>query len=161
MTAEAVGPDDRTTVSAIVEFSQSVDDQLEIARLAESNPSLLALLHEVSLLDQSYPGAAVLLQPIRDTNERIVCVPAVQLGPTWSPPQVSALLVCTGWPEQRPLLLLHENLRQNGSIPTAAASRYILGHSWVQFSFNAPYLASSPSLVSVVRGWLRRFDGRP
>lgn len=162
MTAEALHSDANLAAAPVfVDCSPSADDWRDLEGLAEVDPSLSALLDAVARLAESYQGAVLLLQPLRDTGERIASLPAVPLGPTWSPSRCPALLVCDGWPDQRPLLLLHESVRQNGAVPTTAATRYVVGHSWVQFSFNASYSAASPSLIPVVRGWLRRFDGRP
>lgn len=111
----------------------------------------------VTALNAAFPGAKLLDIPGR----LIVWLPEVSLGDAqWAPQKVPALLVCDGWPQQRPQLLVADALRRNGVPPTNFSGQYIYDRGWFSYSFQAPYDASHPVLVAVVRGWLRRFDGR-
>jgi hypothetical protein len=78
----------------------------------------------------------------------------------WTPPAVRGLLVCDSWPDQRPQLLVGDELRRNGNVPANFNRQMIEDEAWFGFSFSAPYSSTHPALIPVIRGWLRRFDGR-
>lgn len=111
----------------------------------------------VAAVAEEYPGATMLDVPGRT----LIRIPALSMSGTWSPATVRALLVCDNWPEQRPQLLIGDELRRNGGEPPNFSRQLIDDEAWFGYSFNAPYAADHPALVPVIRGWLRRFDGRP
>lgn len=112
---------------------------------------------EVAALAKKFPGAA----SIGDPGQQLVLLPDIAMSGEWTPNNVSALLNCSGWPEQQPKLLVASTLQRNGSPPPNFSPEYIEGQSWYSYSFNIPYEAQYPALVPVVRGFLARFDGRP
>jgi hypothetical protein len=133
----------------------------EVTARAVGDPDLAALLDAIVALAQHHPGAHLLVTPLLTANRRLVRLPAVQMTGEWSPTLVPALMVCDGWPQTRPQLLLHDSLRRKGASPPAFSAQYVEGDAWFSYSFAAPYDPSHPALVPVVRGWLQRFDGRP
>jgi hypothetical protein len=104
----------------------------------------------------AFPGAEVLAVPER----RLVRLPSVAMRDQWSPATVRALLVCDGWPDARPHLLVGDELRRRGAEPPNFSRELAAGEAWFSFSFNAPYSSTHPDLVPVIRGGLARFDGR-
>lgn len=104
----------------------------------------------------AFPGAMVLNLPER----QLIRLPVITMSSQWSPDAVRALLDCDGWPDGRPRLLVGDELRRNGTEPPSFNRELIAGEAWFGYSFNAPYAASHPELVPVIRGWLARFDGR-
>jgi hypothetical protein len=133
----------------------------EVEALAGSDATLASLLREVDALAVAYPGAALLVPPLLTANRRLVHLPALPMTPPWSPSGIAALLVCDSWPGARPQLLVHQSLKRDAAAPANFTAQYIEGDSWYSYSFNAPYDPAHPALIPVVRGWLRRFDGRP
>lgn len=111
---------------------------------------------EVKALAVAYPGAALLEVP----DQCLIRLPEVTLTGQWSPPSVRALLVCDGWPHQRPRLLMGDELRRHGAEPANFSRELIGGEAWFSYSFTSPYASTHPALVPAVRGWLARFDGR-
>jgi len=118
---------------------------------------MAALGGEVEALGRVYLGALLLDVPGR----LLVRLPAVSLkSAEWSPSPVRALLMCDGWPNQRPQLLVGDELRRNGADPANFGRQYQAGDAWFSYSFQAPWDPARPGLVPAVRGWLARFDGR-
>lgn len=111
---------------------------------------------EVAALTQAFPGSAVADVPGR----RLVRIPKLPMTAQWTPGSVRGLLVCDSWPDQRPQLLVGDELRRNGTEPANFSRQLIDDEAWFGYSFNAPYSPQHPPLIPVVRGWLRRFDGR-
>ena len=112
---------------------------------------------EVTSLAKVYGGAQALPVPGRC----LVLLPQLRLGDAqWNPQQLRGVLVCDTWPEQRPQLLLEDTLERHGQAPPNFNRQFIADEGWFGFSFQAPYNPKHPALVPVVRGWLRRFDGR-
>jgi len=104
----------------------------------------------------AFPGATVL-----DTDgPPLIRIPTVSMTGQWTPATVRALLVCDGWPEQRPRLLIGDELRRHGGEPANFNRELIANEAWFGYSFTAPYSPAHPDLVPVIRGWLTRFDGR-
>lgn len=128
---------------------------------AHADPALAALRDETAALAVAYPGTELVPAALA-SGRRIVRLPEVPVdGPGWAPGHVPALLVCDGWPQSRPQLLVHASLTRDGAPPPAFAAQYLEGDSWYAYSFSAPYTPARPALVPVVRAWLQRFDGRP
>jgi hypothetical protein len=160
VTAERVGgvDDSGAQVPAGV-VAVTAADEATVRELAAADPSLATLCAEVTALRVAFPGAVLLAEPLL-AGRRLVQLPRLLLGPGWTPRPVAGLLDCTGWPNTRPVLRLHESIRRDEAAPVTVAADYVVGSSWLQFSFNCPYSPDHCSLVPVVRGWLRRFDGR-
>jgi hypothetical protein len=133
----------------------------QVQARASTDAALAALIGEVAALAVAYPGAALLVPPLLTADRRLVHLPALPMGDPWSPASVAALLVCDGWPAARPQLLVHQSLQRDGAPSANFTAQYVEGDPWYSFSFNAPYDPAHPALIPVVRGWLRRFDGRP
>lgn len=131
-----------------------------VRRRAAADPTLAPLVEGTDRLSAAFPGAALLGEPLA-AGRRLVLLPALTLGRGWTPSPVAGLLDCSRWPHERPILRLHESLRRDGAPPVTVAVDYEAGHGWLQFSFNCPYDPAASALIPVVRGWLRRFDGRP
>jgi hypothetical protein len=112
---------------------------------------------EAAAVAVAFPGTTVMNIPGR----LLLRIPAVTVREPWSPSSIRALLVCDTWPAQRPRLLVGDELIRAGAPPQNFNRELIEGAAWYGFSFNAAYLPEHPALVPVVRGWLRRFDGRP
>lgn len=112
---------------------------------------------EVAALAVVFPGARRIGEP----HEMLVLLPEVAMNGEWTPTPVRALLNCTGWPEQRPKLLVEEAIKRNGVEPPAFSREYFNGETWFSYSFNIPYDPSHSALVPIARGFLARFDGRP
>lgn len=104
----------------------------------------------------AYPGAALLDVPDR----QLIRLPQLSMTGEWTPDAVRGLLVCDNWPTQRPQLLIGDELRRNGQEPANFSRQLIEDEAWFGYSFNAPYSPDHPALIPVIRGWLRRFDGR-
>ncbi|MHB1739170.1 MAG: hypothetical protein ACYCXA_06730 [Actinomycetes bacterium] len=112
---------------------------------------------EVAALARVYPGARLLDLPGR----HVVLIPELRLADEqWSPLVVRGLLICDLWPNQRPQLLVEASVKRHGQAPANFSRQLLADEAWFGYSFQAPYNASHPALVPVVRGWLRRFDGR-
>lgn len=111
---------------------------------------------QLAAVAESFPGATQVVVPGR----HLIRIPAIDMTGEWSPATVRGLLVCDGWPDQRPQLLIGDELRRNGNEPPNFSRQLIGDEAWFSYSFNAPYAAAHPALVPVIRGWLRRFDGR-
>lgn len=105
----------------------------------------------------AYPGARL----VNFSGRQLLRLPALPMRGEWSPAEVRGLLVCDGWPSQRPQLLVGDELRRSGQEPMNFSRQLIGDEAWFGFSFNAPYSPDHPALIPVIRGWLRRFDGRP
>ncbi len=105
---------------------------------------------------QSFPGATRVAVPGR----QLVRIPSIAMIGQWTPETVRGLLVCDSWPEQRPQLLVGDELRRNDGEPDNFSRELIADEAWFSYSFTAPYSADHSALVPVIRGWLRRFDGR-
>jgi hypothetical protein len=58
------------------------------------------------------------------------------------------------------MLLMSADLLRDGATPANFGTQYVGDEGWFSFSFNTPYSAAHPALAPVLRGWLRRFDGR-
>jgi hypothetical protein len=112
---------------------------------------------EYQAVKLAFPGSALLDVP----GQRLIRLPGVAFSEPWSPSRVRAMLICDAWPGQRPRLLVGDELLRNNAAPANFNRELIAGEAWFGFSFNAPYSSTNPSLVPVIRGWLRRFDGRP
>lgn len=110
----------------------------------------------VEAVATAYPGAELLKIPGR----RIIRLPELPMTAAWTPSTVPALLVCDGWPDQRPQLLVSDVLRRDGREPPNFSRQMIEDEAWFGFSFSAPYTPEHRALVPVIRGWLSRFDGR-
>jgi hypothetical protein len=119
--------------------------------------TVASLDDEVSALGVAWPGAKRLAAPDR----ALVLVPAIRMDGDWAPASIDGLLVADGWPQTRPQLLIDAVLTRNGQPPANFSRQYLADRAWYSFSFNAPWDHAHPSLVSAVRAWLRRFDGRP
>ena len=111
---------------------------------------------QVEAMSVAFIGSTVVDVPGR----RLIRIPDVEMTGGWSPTNVRAILVCDGWPEQRPRLLIGDELCRAGVEPQNFSRELLGGEAWFGFSFNAAYTADYPALVPVVRGWLARFDGR-
>jgi hypothetical protein len=112
---------------------------------------------EVASLGVAFSEAQVLDVPDR----QLIRLPQLSLGdPQWTPTVARGLLVCDGWPQQRPQLLLGDELRRHDQEPPNFSRQFVSDEGWFGYSFQAPYNPDYPALVPVVRGWLRRFDGR-
>ncbi len=116
----------------------------------------LDLNTEAEAVANAYPGATLLDVPER----QLIRMPALPMTGAWTPATVRGLLVCDGWPAQRPQLLIGDELRRNTQEPPNFSRQLIEDEAWFGFSFNAPYFPNHPALIPVIRGWLRRFDGR-
>jgi hypothetical protein len=116
-----------------------------------------SLYDAISALGVAWPGAKRLAVPDR----ALLLVPAIQVAGDWAPASLDGLVVADGWPQNRPQLLLDAVLTRNGQPPANFSRQYLADRAWYSFSFNAPWDPANPSLVSAVRAWLRRFDGRP
>ncbi len=112
---------------------------------------------EISALGIAWPGAKRLAIPSRV----LVLVPAIRMNGTWAPADLDGLVVADGWPQARPQVLIDAVLTRGGEPPANFSRQYLADRAWYSFSFNAPWDPAHPSLVSAVRAWLRRFDGRP
>lgn len=112
---------------------------------------------EVAALAMAFPGAVC----IGDPAQQLILLPNIEMSGEWTPGNVAALLNCSGWPEQRPKLLVADVLKRNGNPPPNFSPEYIEEKSWYSYSFNIPYEGQYPALIPVVRGFLARFDGRP
>jgi hypothetical protein len=110
----------------------------------------------IAAVANAYPGAKLLDVPGR----KLLRIPALPMSGVWSPANVPGLLICDNWPEQRPQLLVGDELRRDGAEPQNFSRQLIEDEAWFGFSFNAPYSADHPALIPAIRGWLRRFDGR-
>lgn len=110
----------------------------------------------VAAVSATYPGAELLDVPSR----QLIRLPALPMTGEWTPATVRGLLVCDGWPEQRPQLLVGDELRRNDQEPPNFSRQLIEDEAWFGFSFNASYSPDHSALLPVIRGWLRRFDGR-
>lgn len=111
---------------------------------------------QLAAVAESYPGATELVVPGR----RLIRIPSISMEGQWTPTAVRGLLVCDNWPAQRPQLLIGDELLRNGAEPMNFSRQLIGNEAWFAYSFNAPYVPEHPALVPVIRGWLRRFDGR-
>jgi len=111
---------------------------------------------ELAALANAFPGATLLGVPGR----RLIRIPSLPMTGEWTPASVRGLLVCDQWPDARPQLLVGDELRRGGSEPANFSRQLIEDEAWFGYSFNAPYSPAHAALVPVVRGWLRRFDGR-
>ena len=111
---------------------------------------------EVAAVAVSFPGSLIVPEP----GHRLVRIPALPMRAPWSPSTVRGLLVCANWPAQRPQLLVGDELRRDGAAPANFAPQYAADEAWFSYSFGAAYDPSHPALVPVIRGWLKRFDGR-
>lgn len=118
--------------------------------------STLDLASEATAVSEAYPGSALLEVPGR----QLLRIPELPMAGQWTPSTVRGLLVCDQWPVQRPQLLIGDELRRNGQEPVNFSRQLIEDEAWFGYSFNAPYSAEHPALIPVIRGWLRRFDGR-
>jgi hypothetical protein len=116
-----------------------------------------ALDDEVSALGVAWPGAKRLAVP----DGALLLVPGIRVDGDWAPASLDGLVVAGGWPQTRPQLLIDAVLTRSGQPPANFSRQYVADRSWYSFSFNAPWDPAHPSLVSAVRAWLRRFDGRP
>lgn len=111
---------------------------------------------QVEAVARSFSGATRLSVPGR----RLIRIPSICMVGEWTPITVRGLLVCDSWPENRPQLLIGDELRRNGNDPVKFSRQLIADEAWFGFSFDAPYTRDHPALVPAIRGWLRRFDGR-
>jgi hypothetical protein len=112
---------------------------------------------ELAALARVHTGATLVEAPGR----RVVRLPTLALtSADWSPNPVRGLLLCDKWPNQRPQLLVGDELRRKGAEPVNFSRQFQAGESWFGYSFQAPWDPARPSLVPAVRGWLARFDGR-
>lgn len=112
---------------------------------------------EISALGVAWPGAKRL--PVSD--RALLYVPAIPVDGDWAPATLDGLVVADGWPQTRPQLLIDAVLTRSGQPPANFSRQYLADRAWYSFSFNAPWDPARPSIVSAVRAWLRRFDGRP
>lgn len=112
---------------------------------------------EISALGIAWPGAKRLADPGRS----LLLVPAIRMVGDWAPASLDGLVGADGWPQTRPQLLIDAVLTRGGRPPANFSRQYLADRAWYSFSFNAPWDPAHPSLVSAVRAWLRRFDGRP
>ena len=111
----------------------------------------------ISALRVAWPGASRLAVPDRAH----VLMPALRMDGDWAPASLDGLLVADGWPQSQPQLWIDAVLTRSGQPPANFSRQYLADRAWYSFSFNAPWDPDHPSLVSAVRAWLRRFDGRP
>lgn len=112
---------------------------------------------QLAAVGKSFPGTTQVVVPGR----HLIRVPRIEMTGEWSPATVRGLLVCDSWPDQRPQLLIGDELRRSGNEPVNFSRQLIGEEAWFSYSFCAPYSPAHPALVPVIRGWLRRFDGRP
>lgn len=112
---------------------------------------------EIPALRIAWPGARRLAEPGR----ALVLVPAIRMDGDWAPSSLDGLVVADGWPQTRPQLLIDAVLTRGGATPANFSRQYLADRAWYSFSFSAPWDPAHSSLVSAVRAWLRRFDGRP
>lgn len=112
---------------------------------------------EISALGVVRPGA----KRLAITDRALVLLPGIQMDGDWAPASLDGLVVADGWPQTRPQLLLDAVLTRSGQPPANFSRQYLADRAWYSFSFNAPWDPVHPSLVSAVRAWLHRFDGRP
>jgi hypothetical protein len=112
---------------------------------------------ELEALRRVYPGAELLELP---GGGRAIRIAALRPASTqWTPSQLRGLVVLGNWPESRPVLLVEEAIRWNGSPPANFSSQYLMGETWLGYSFSAPWDANHPSLVGAVLTWMTRFNG--
>jgi hypothetical protein len=111
---------------------------------------------QLAAVAESYPGAARLAIPER----RLIRIPALTMSGAWTPGTIRGLLICDSWPNERPQLLVGDELRRDGTQPVNFSPQLVGDEAWFGFSFNAPYSVENPALIPVIRGWLGRFDGR-
>jgi hypothetical protein len=93
-----------------------------------------------------------------------VLLPKLVLLPPWKPSPARALVRFTErWPEERPEFFIDVNVtdatgtppRNNGG--SAAATPYVLGEMWRQFSFNFTWPQNPKTATRAVQLWLNRF----
>lgn len=111
----------------------------------------------ISALGVAWPGA----ERLAVTDRALLLVPGIRMAGVWAPTSLDGLVVADGWPQARPQLLVDAVLTRSGQPPANFSRQYLADRAWYSFSFNAPWDPDHPSLVSAVRAWLRRFDGRP
>lgn len=111
---------------------------------------------QLAVVRKSFPGTTQVVLPGR----HLMRVPHIEMTGEWSPATLRGLLVCDTWPDQRPHLLIGDELRRRGNEPANFSRQLIGDEAWFSYSFSAPYSPAHPALVPVIRGWLRRFDGR-
>lgn len=118
-----------------------------IARLEEELEALRRVYSGAELLELTGGGRAIRIPGLRPTSTQ------------WTPSPLRGLLVLGDWPQSRPTLLVEEAIRQNDSPPANFSRQYLLGETWLGFSFTAPWDPSHPSLVGALRTWMSRFNG--
>jgi hypothetical protein len=112
---------------------------------------------ELKYLRRAHPGAELLDLP---GTGSVILLPTLRPGSVqWTPSPVRGLLVLGGWPQSRPILLVEEVIRRNGSPPTNFTRQYLRGETWLGYSFSAPWDPNQPSLVAAVHTWMTRFNG--
>lgn len=118
-----------------------------IARLEEELEALRRVYPGAELHELIGGGRAIRIPRLRPTSAQ------------WTPSPLRGLLILGDWPESRPTLLVEEGIRRNGSSPANFSRQYLLGETWLGYSFSAPWDPSQPSLVGAVLTWMNRFNG--
>jgi hypothetical protein len=118
-----------------------------MTRLEEELEALRRVYPGAELLELIGGGGAIRIPELRPTSTQ------------WTPSALRGLLVLGDWPQSRPTLLVEEAIRQNGSPPANFSRQYLLGETWLGYSFSAAWDPNHPSLVGAVRTWMSRFNG--
>jgi hypothetical protein len=89
-----------------------------------------------------------------------VLLPQLDLPEPWTPSPARALTVWRCWPAERPQFLLERAVvGESGEPPRNPNASYVLGESWISFSFAFPWAGDDP--VRAVQLWLTRFVAEP
>lgn len=100
-------------------------------------------------------GAAVDMTP-EPAQPLHVLLPTLELPTPWTPSSARALTIWSGWPAERPLFLVDENVvGESGEPPRSNSLVYHLGEPWRQFSFAFPWEGDEP--VRAIQMWVSRF----
>ena len=101
-------------------------------------------------------GDAVDVTPDGDHDRPHVLLPELELPEPWKPSPTRALTVWENWPTNRPLFFVDEAVvGEGGEPPRSNHTKYLLGETWLGFSFNFTWSGDDP--VVAVQHWLGRF----
>jgi hypothetical protein len=109
----------------------------------------------VSELEAAF-GSASDVSPAADQPLHVL-LESVSLAGGWTPNPVRCLVVFTNWPAQRPDFYVDGSVKSKAGEPPKSHSRpYVLGESWLAYSWSFPW-SERTSPRRAVGKWLARF----
>jgi hypothetical protein len=86
-----------------------------------------------------------------------VLLEELKLASSWSPQPARALVVFNNWPTARPEFYIDPEVANGaGQSPKSNSTHYVLGESWMGYSWSFPWMEGTTATRAVEK-WLARF----